>query len=174
MVFSKWLAISGLIGTGLLCLLGGCSSKPTASEAAAGSSAVPVLDNPAGRPAASGTTSGGAATASPAAGSIARTSAAGSGGSAGSAGTTLVAAGSGHATGGAAAGSGGSGPVAGDGAAGDDDPLDALDPFGLGSATPAADSCEGHVCLEDADCASLYPDDAARCKFTRCEDLTCR
>jgi hypothetical protein len=49
------------------------------------------------------------------------------------------------------------------------------DPFGLNGifGDPGALSCEGLLCLEAADCAALYPDETAACKFTKCEDFVC-
>jgi hypothetical protein len=30
------------------------------------------------------------------------------------------------------------------------------------------------LCLEDSDCAELYPDETVSCKFTKCVDLMCQ
>ena len=72
----------------------------------------------------------------------------------------------------AAAGSGGvlsEGGAGGTGGAAGDD----ADIFGGLFPAPQV-SCDGLVCLEDADCASLYPDEDAACHFTHCEDLVCK
>jgi hypothetical protein len=63
-----------------------------------------------------------------------------------------------------AAGSGGAGGAAG---AAPDDIFGGL--FG-----PAPLSCDGLLCLEDADCSTLYPDETTACKLTRCVDLFCQ
>jgi hypothetical protein len=148
-------------------VFGACGSDAPAPAADAGSGGGPTLivENPgsgsAGRPAAIGgggssapnTTSAGA-------------SAAGSGGTLASAGSPAAGAGGSVAGDGGAlsAGAGGAG-----GAGGDDDD----DVFGGLFPTPQV-SCDGLICLEDADCASLYPDEDAACHFTHCEDLVCK
>ena len=38
----------------------------------------------------------------------------------------------------------------------------------------AGDSCEGLLCVETADCAMLYPDENATCKFKSCVDFVCQ
>jgi hypothetical protein len=39
---------------------------------------------------------------------------------------------------------------------------------------PGEISCEGLLCLEAADCAGLYPEENATCKFTDCVDFACK
>ena len=121
-----------------------------------------------GRPAANG---GGPAAAGAAGSST--LSAGHGGGSAGSsgnaaAGSTAGAAALAAGSGGASAGSGGAGGAAG--AAGnpaEDDPF-------AGLFDPPPLSCEGLLCFELGDCATLYPDENTLCKFTRCEDFVCQ
>ena len=38
----------------------------------------------------------------------------------------------------------------------------------------ARDRLLGLLCFESADCAALYPDETAACKFTKCEDFACK
>lgn len=151
-------------------IIGACGTDtpPAAPAAGSGGSPVLVVANPGsgGRPAA---ISGGSGAGSSAPGSTAGASAAGSGGMLASAGAAAAgtggrsAAGSGGASSAGAGGAGGTG-----GAAGDDDDI-------FGALFPAPQvSCDGLVCLEDADCASLYPDEDAVCHFTHCEDLVCK
>lgn len=101
-------------------------------------------------------------------------STAGSSGSAGrtagSSGSAGSSAGSGGSAGSAAGSGGSAGSSAGSGGSSTDAGVpEEEDPFGL--FTP---SCEGLICLEDADCASLYPDENATCKFTSCVDFFCQ
>ena len=93
------------------------------------------------------------------------TSSAGTGGSAGSAGSD------GSGSGGSMAASAGS-SAADAGGQPDAGPPAEEDPF-LGLLGPAEVSCEGLLCLEAADCATLYPDENATCKFTSCVDFVC-
>ena len=46
------------------------------------------------------------------------------------------------------------------------------DPF-AGLFDPGPVSCDGYICLEAADCASLYPEENTTCKFTNCVDFMC-
>jgi hypothetical protein len=110
--------------------------------------------------------------------------------SAGTGGTTASSAGAGSggvtAGMGASAGTGGSGGTggssagsmaAGSSSAGTSAQPDAgvpaeEDPF-AGLFGPDEVSCEGLLCLDTADCASLYPEENAQCKFTGCVDFMC-
>lgn len=171
-----------------------CSASPAEEDTAASSGQIPVVGNypsaSAGSKAAS--TSDGfkgwgpsaSAGSSGAAGIAAGAAGMGAAGSAG------AAAGSGTAgtAGTAAAGAGGS--ASADMSATSDDPLDLFgsgaggasapgsdpiaDLFGPGASGAPAPSCEGLVCLEDADCQNLYPEEHAQCKFTGCVDLVCK
>jgi hypothetical protein len=184
MASSKWMSVCGLIGTVAIGSIAACSNgKPANPMAIAGQGGTPTIeavDNPgSGGSLAAG--SGGAGT-SGAAGSIAAGAGAGAG-VAGSAGSAAGAGGAIAGAGGAIAGAGGataaagSGGMAGGSAAGaggesaDAGPAED-DPFG-GLFDPPPTSCEGLLCLEDADCTNFYPDEAATCKLTRCVDLVC-
>jgi hypothetical protein len=171
MAFRKSLAIA-MIGSGLLCSVGGCGSKESgddaedsADQAGAPAPAQVAMDNANGaNTAAAGMT--GMQNSNPATGGMS--------GHAGSGGTTSGS--GGH----AAMASGGSAAPAGTGGAKAMD-MDAAvaeeedDLLGLlGVPAPDAVSCEGLLCVETADCASLYPDEAATCKFTSCVDFTCQ
>jgi hypothetical protein len=154
-----------------LSTFGGCGSQAPTPPMAAGSGGAPVLvvENPgsAGRVAAVGGSEA-AGVSAPSPGGAGAT-AAGSGGVSASAGAAAAGraaiAGSG---GNVSAGAGGSGVAGGASAADDDDDL-------LGGLLPTPQvSCDGLVCLEDADCADLYPDEDALCHFTHCQDLTCQ
>jgi hypothetical protein len=69
------------------------------------------------------------------------------------------------------AGAGGVSAAGAGGAAGAEDMGD--DPVGdLFPPVPA--SCEGLLCIEDADCGTLYVEQAATCKLTKCVDFTCQ
>jgi hypothetical protein len=165
-------ALSSVLGAAaLIATLNACSSDPKKErddmKGTAGTPPPLMVDN---------IGSGGMAGSAGSAGSTVTTSAsgsggstAGSGGSAGSAGTAGSAAGSG----GSSAGSGGS---AGSSSAGSsaDAGMPEEDPIGdlLGGAGQT--SCEGLICLEAADCADLYPDENATCKFTDCVDFMCK
>jgi hypothetical protein len=160
MGLSKSRALSGLVGVGLLCSTVACGSEekskdPPAVVAQAGRSS--DLSGMAGRAAAGGPST-----------MPTTMSAGGAGGQAGMAGHGSAGQAGMAAAGRAAAGMGGSGG----GAAGD--PAEE-DPFGgLFPTDPGAISCEDLFCLEAADCTSLYPDEAAKCKFTDCVDFTCK
>jgi len=95
----------------------------------------------------------------------------GSGASASSAGTGGSAGSDGAGSGGSMVASAGS-SAADAGGQPDAGVPDEEDPF-LGLLGPAEASCEGLLCLEAADCATLYPDENATCKFTSCVDFVC-
>ena len=155
-----------------LASLGACASESKKGDMkTAGQGALPPLmaDN-----------IGSAGTAAGSAGTVATPSAGAGGTSASSAGTSGGNAGTGGNTAGTSGGSAGSAgsmaAMAGSSAAGAGDPPDAgapddEDPFGL--LGPAEVSCEGLLCVEAADCATLYPDENATCKFTTCVDFEC-
>jgi hypothetical protein len=170
MALSKWRSVCGLVGSFAVGSITACAGeKPADSMAIAGQGGTPSIgpvDNPgSGGRAAAG--SGGAGTEG-SAGAVA----AGAGG-AGTAGSTAGAGGSAAGAGGStAAGSGGTdGGVDADAAVADAGPAED-DPFG-GLFGPLLTSCDGLLCLEDADCATLYPDETATCKLTRCVDFVC-
>jgi hypothetical protein len=166
----------GLLGAGLFCSIAACGSEEKAADEAedvagpAGVVAPPAQDFGMGGQGAAGTSSvtmPTAGTGMAAAGTGAGMAAAGTGtgGQSGSAGGNGSAGRAG--AGGAAAGAGGEQADAG--AANEDDPFGLFDPAGLDEL-----SCEGLLCVEAADCASLYPDEAAACKFTTCQDFVCQ
>jgi hypothetical protein len=173
MTLSKWMSVCGLVGSVAVGSMTACGGeKPADPMLIAGQGGTPSIgpvDNPGsgGRTAAG---SGGAGTAG-LAGAVA--AGAGGAGGAGTAGSTAGAGGSAAGTGGStAAGSGGTdGGVDADAAVADAGPAED-DPFGdlFG---PLPTSCDGLLCLEDADCATLYPDETATCKLTRCVDFVC-
>jgi hypothetical protein len=169
MAFSRSLAIRGLLGAGLFGLVGACGEDPPPSAVAAaagqGGAPVQVMDSRqmSGRAAA-----GSAGSVMPSAGAAAG-GIGGHAGNAGNGGAGQAAMGAGNAGGGMA----GIGGIGGSGAAG----APAEDDFFGGLFDPPAPdelSCEGLLCFEAADCASLYPDETAACKFTRCEDFACK
>ena len=164
---------------GLVLMFAGCGSSATEDESSAGSggSNIPVVGN---YPSAANAGQNGLASGfkgwrnDAAAGSSGASGMkAAAGGGAGSAGS----AGAAGAAGNAAAGSGSAGAAGNAGAAGaagdasQDDPLDL---FGSGGSSSATSTCEGMICVEDRDCQDLYPDENARCKFTRCEEFECK
>ena len=129
--------------------------QPTAGSS--GSMSLPPLDvgNAAGSTAMPAATAGSPASPSGASGASGASASAGSSGSSGSSSSAAGASGS------DAAGQGGSGMPAED------------DPF-AGLFDPGPTSCEGFLCLDAADCASLYPDENTTCKFTSCVDFSCK
>ncbi|HMI94418.1 MAG TPA: hypothetical protein VK509_23760 [Polyangiales bacterium] len=146
-----------------------CSSEPEEDDSpnmGAGRDALPPLmvNNAA---------SGGAAAGS--AGVVATPSAGIGASGASAAGTGGSSAGTGGSSAGAGGSAGSTAMMAGSGTAGasvDAGVPDEEDPFG-GLLGPAEVSCEGLLCLEDADCATLYPEENATCKFTSCADFMC-
>jgi hypothetical protein len=189
MALSRFFSVCGLIGAVSIGALAACSGdKPADVLGSAGEGGAPAFgtaDNPgsAGTPAAdsggagsaglSHAGTGGAGTAGPTAGAGGSTagaggSTAGAGGStAGASGSTAGAAAGGGGTGEATAGAGGQTGDAGMPEEAEDDPFDGI--FG-----PLPISCDGLLCLEDSDCASLYPDETAACKLTKCVDFVCQ
>ena len=162
MTFSSSLAVS-MLGFGLLCAIGACGSTEPAEDGddSADQAAVPpqVMMNDA--PAA-GHAGGAVSDMQPA-----PAAAPGTGGMAGQAG--------GAGSGGAASMAAGGAAAAGMGGADAADASVEDDFFGVFAAPePDALSCEGLICLESADCTSLYPDEAAACHFTTCEDFICK
>jgi hypothetical protein len=173
MGLSRTLYVCGLVALAFVSL-GACSSeskeKPDTKTAGQGSLPPVVADN--------------VGSASPAAGSAGMvatpsTSAGASGAIASSAGTSGGGAGASGNSAGTSGGAGSAGSMAamaGSSAAGAGDPPDAGvasddDPLGLFG--PEEVSCEGLLCVEAADCATLYPDENATCKFTNCVDFEC-
>jgi len=148
--------------------LGACSSEPKqepANEGAGrGGSPALMVDNPGS----AGTTLGSA-------GMVATSAGAGSG--AGASGASASSAGKGGASAGTGGSPGSMAVMAGSSAAGTSAqpdagvPAEEEDPFGLFGPTEV--SCEGLLCLEAADCATLYPEENASCKFTDCVDFMC-
>jgi hypothetical protein len=172
----SWMSVCGLVGSVAVGSMTACGDeKPADPMVIAGQGGTPSIgpvDNPGsgGRSAAG---SGGAGTVGAAGAVAAGTGGAGGGGRAGTAGSTAGAGGSTAGAGGStAAGSGGAdGGVDADAAVADAGSAED-DPFG-GLFGPLPTSCDGLLCLEDADCATLYPDETATCKLTRCVDFVC-
>ena len=170
MVFSRSLSVCCLIALASLSL-GACSSEGDGEDekpdmAAAGQGGAPSAT--AGDLGLGGSTAGSAGiVATPSAGagvSGSSVSSAGTGGSAGSAGADTAGSGGSMASAGSSAADAGGQPDAGVPA--EEDPFAGL----LG---PAEVSCEGLLCLDAADCATLYPEENTTCKFTSCVDFVC-